>query len=147
MYFNIKYRYSCAYGSIHFSKFILYSKYLLNNLLNIVKKVIEENAYFTHPENVLIAMIFDKQSNIRHLAYKTILSARENADCIDDVEPFILPRINFDCNDYVNMIDWNSVHLAEPAFTLSHDEIIRFISSNTIIKGNSMSHTDNWAPY
>ena len=105
LYFTIKYQSSCAYGSVNFFKFILYSQYLPANLSKIVNKVLQDNAYFAHPENILFAMLFDQRPNIRRLACERILMARETAEDFDGIRPFVRPKLNFNCDDYVDMID------------------------------------------
>jgi hypothetical protein len=136
MYFNIKYKSSSNYGSVHFSKFIMYSQYLPPNLSSIVHKAIENNAYFAHPENIILAMLYDQRPHIRRLACERILKARENAEDIEGVRPFIHPQINFDCNDYVDMIDWNVATITEPPFTRnkSYNGISEYMTSDAIFE-------------
>jgi hypothetical protein len=136
MYFNIKFRSSSTYGSVHFSRFILYSQYLPPQLLTIVQKVIQSNAYFAHPENIIFAMLYDQRPHIRRLACERILKARENEEDIEGVRPFECPRINFDCNDYVDMIDWDTVTITEPPFTRnkSHHEISEYMTSAAVFE-------------
>lgn len=116
MYFSIKHKSSCAFGSVHLSKFILYSRILADEHLNIVHKVLSDNAYFAHPENILFPMIHDERSDIRNLAYQKIMSIRENTENDKDLRPYILPRFNFNCDNYMDMINWNNEILDEPAY-------------------------------
>lgn len=133
-FFNIKFRYSSVYGSVHFSQFIMLSRYLPNHLFNVVTKVLADNAYFAHPENVLLAMIFDRDPGIRLDGYDKILEARQNIE-VGNVREYVLPKINFDCMHYVDMINWTVWKATEPAFTrsMSHDEIMQFRTSNRIL--------------
>ena len=43
----------------------------------VVMPVIKRNAYFLHPENILLCMINDDNAVIRKLAWKKIAKARE----------------------------------------------------------------------
>ena len=44
-----------------------------------MQKVIQQNGYFAHSDNVLIAMLCDKQVQVRTEAATIILSARQRA--------------------------------------------------------------------
>ena len=46
----------------------------------IVEQVIQNNAYFVHPEKLSIAMIYDESAIIRELGLRRILKARECAE-------------------------------------------------------------------
>ena len=46
----------------------------------IVEQVRQKNAYFAHPENLLLAMIYDESAIIRELGLRRILKARERAE-------------------------------------------------------------------
>jgi hypothetical protein len=49
-------------------------KYLSPAVNNIVKPYIVRNAYFAHPENVLLAMLTDEDSNKRAKAVNIVLN-------------------------------------------------------------------------
>lgn len=135
MYFNIKYKSSAVYGSVHFSKFIIYSQYLPKDLLPLIQNVFKNNSYFAHPENIILSMLFDERPNVRRLGCEKILNARESGDEIEKVREYQRPVINFECNDYIDMIDWNKVdNLTEPPFTRnwSYDDIMNYKTSNCI---------------
>lgn len=59
MYFNVKYYNSVVYGSVLMSKFIRSTQYLNESLRVIVNKVVLNNSYYAHSENVLLSMLFD----------------------------------------------------------------------------------------
>lgn len=135
MYFGIKFRSSCAYGSVHFAEFVTRVRYLPREITEMMKEAIQENAYFAHPENVLLAMICDENQNTRQRAYEKILLARKKAVKSDDVRPFELPHINFECSSYQNIIDWNKTTFVEPSFTrsMSNEDINQFMHSHLIV--------------
>lgn len=47
------------------------------NAKKIIEKVIQNNAYFAHPENLLLTMLIDKRKHIREIAVKIILKVRK----------------------------------------------------------------------
>lgn len=125
MYFGLKYRPSCTQGSIHFFNLIKYSE-ILPAYSEVVKKCCERNSYFAHSENVLLAMIFDNDPEIRRMGFRKILESRDsNLDTeYGQVRDYIAPTIKLNCNYYYEMIDWDFPY-TEPPFTLtwSYEEI------------------------
>lgn len=121
MYFNIKYYSSVVYGSTLFFKFISWTRYLQPNLRQVVSRVIQDNAYFAHSENILLSMLFDDRMEKRNIAIKKILHYRKNLADPMQLRVYKKPLINFNCTDYTNMIDLNDDNiLFEPPFTLSY---------------------------
>lgn len=99
MYFNVKSRNSSVFGSVHLFNFITYTRSLTSHLLPIVQKVIQNNSYFAHPENLILAMLFDERQDIRKLGCEKILLARGNGDESAAIREYIHPTINFQCTD------------------------------------------------
>ena len=64
----------------HLSKSIFSSRYLERNLGNCVQKVIQNNAYFAHPGNLILAMLCNKRQRIRKLAAPLIISASQSSN-------------------------------------------------------------------
>lgn len=117
MYFNIKYYNSIIYGSVLLFKFIQWSKYLPDTQRNIVRKAISNNSYYAHSENVLLSMLFDDRKAIRDIAFNKILRIKIFEEQTE-LRAYTRPHINFDCTDYVNMIDLNDPNeVFEPPFT------------------------------
>lgn len=119
MYFNVKYYSSVIYGSTNLFKFIRWTRYLPPGALEVVNERIENNSYFAHPENILLAMLFDGRKEVLNRAIKKILRYRaELQDLSAKVREYKKPPINFNCTDYTNMVDLNNdENLLEPAFT------------------------------
>lgn len=73
------------------------STYLKEDLYECIKKLIRNNAYFAHLENLLVAML-----------------------CDDDVKgkptlgKFKVPSFNFNWKDYTELIDWKKCNISEP---------------------------------
>lgn len=91
---------------------IIFSNYLEDELRKVVHATLESNAFMAHPEHVLIAMLFDERKHIRALAYKRIQKARATEK--KGVRVFKPPQINFDAEDHIDMIDWQSTSVTEP---------------------------------
>ena len=65
---------TCMYGSNHFFGVIKKSRYLSDELKNIVDPVLQRNTYFYHPENILLDMLVDKRMHIKELGLRQIIN-------------------------------------------------------------------------
>lgn len=97
MWFKIKKDSSCQNGARNVFGMIKLSRYLREDLKKVVEGVIQRNAYFCHPENILLGMVTDERSHIRELGFRRILKARE-IEC-SSVREFNIPKLNFDATD------------------------------------------------
>lgn len=121
MYFNVKYYSSAVYGSTILFKFITWTRFLPPNLVQVVDRVIQDNAYFAHSENILLSMLFDDRMEKRNIAIKKILHYRRDIVDPTELRVYKKPLINFNCTEYTNMIDLNDdTILFEPPFTQSY---------------------------
>lgn len=116
--FQIKYQSSCLFGSLHLWNIIQASKFLEINAkhrpyLTTVRDSIQRNAFFAHPENLMLAMLNDESQDVRLRGWQKILEIRDVAQASAD-RVFKIPRINFDARSYIEMIDWESVTVSEP---------------------------------
>jgi len=92
VWFAIKRQSSCRYGTLHLFQTILKSRYLSQDLKSIIDPVIQRNAYFAHPENILLCMLADDRKTIRELAMRRILKARSEEY---EIRRFTIPLLNF----------------------------------------------------
>lgn len=128
MWFAIKTEPRLENGAKHLWKMISLSRGLPNNIKIIIDKVIQDNAYFAHPENVLVAMLVDTRQHIRELAVRRILKARKLGI---KKRIFKIPKINFDAEDYIDLIDWSNCVISEPPLTkdMSDEQLLDIIKS------------------
>lgn len=130
MYFNVKFYSSVIYGSALLFKFIRSTQYLPPSHREIVNKVVQNNGYFAHPENVLLTMFFDDRKSVRERCIKKILHFRNNLWDPSTLRAYEKPKINFDCSDYVDMIDLDDDSiLSEPPFTtnIPYEHLLEYI--------------------
>lgn len=78
MWFHIKCKPQCSNGAKHLWKTIQLSRYLPEHLRKIIDPVIERNAYYGHPESILLAMLSDERQYIRQIAVDQIIAARHD---------------------------------------------------------------------
>lgn len=63
----------CSLGSKYVWPTIQFSRYLPKKYQKIIDQVIQRNAYFGAPENILLSMLVDDRMCIRELANKQFL--------------------------------------------------------------------------
>ena len=131
MWFAIKFNPSVTMGPLHLHKTIVLANEFESKYTNIIIPVIKRNAYFAHPENILLAMINDDREYVRELGWRRIKKARHHKN--ENIRIFNIPEINMEANDYIEMIDWQNIELHEPPATtqLSDWEIETNIKSKT----------------
>ena len=120
VWFRIKSKPICTDGP----KNMFYAISLLRELpeydQKVISDVLQRNAYFCHPENLLLSMLADSDMHIRQKAVKTILDIRTKISSSFgqiEIRSFNIPSIRFTAETYVHMIDWETSLITEPPFT------------------------------
>ena len=114
--------------------------YLKPDEVPVVSKVLLQNSFFCHPENIILAGLVDEDINVRRKAVQYILADREQRRGMfpGEVRQFNLPnRINFYATHFTGLIDFDHLppnYLTEPPLTFkySKEEIVRFINRTQI---------------
>lgn len=90
--------------------------------------------FFAHPEHLLLAMTQDDKKHIRELGLRRILKARQIDARRKTVRTFTPPKINFNAQEYSEMINWMDCELSSPPLLaeISDDEIKSHIDSDSI---------------
>jgi len=132
VWFSIKTKPSCKDGPKHLHKMIKLTRHLPNEVKAVIDPVIQRNAYFAHPENLLLAMAADERPHIRQLALRRIIKARSQV--IKGVRQFRPPKINFSATDYTDLINWSDTVVTAPPLLsqIPLDEI-----STRVFEGNA----------
>lgn len=70
----------------------------------------------------------EREHIVRKLAFRRILGAREKNS--QSLRRFRVPKLNFEADDYTNLIDWSVVQKSEPPATknISTHEIKSFVN-------------------
>lgn len=77
--FQIKINAKCYNGAANFFFLMKSSRYLNAGLRKIVDPVFQRNAYFAHPENIILCMLNDSNRQTRELVVNRTLKARQTA--------------------------------------------------------------------
>ena len=113
VWFSVKKEQSFINGAKHFYKMVSKTQALDNETKNVTNKVFERNAFFAHPENLLVAMVHDENVVVRKLGWRRIKKAREQRED-GTIRSFMLPGLNFEAKSYYELIDWQNCQLTEP---------------------------------
>jgi len=129
MWFLIKMQSSCKDGARHLWRTIKLSRYLSDELKAVIDPVIQRNAYFCHPANLLLAMLTDDRKEIRKLGMRRILKARKTV--LSGIRKFVVPKLKFDASDYTELIDWQMC-VTEPQLTsdVSEEDMMQFVATH-----------------
>ncbi|KAB0792880.1 hypothetical protein PPYR_12500 [Photinus pyralis] len=92
-----------------------FSRFFPKNVLKIIDPVIERNAFFCHPENILLALLTDEDLTYKELGIRRVLKARNNYK--PGIRLFTVPSINFKATHCSQLIFWDKVKLSEPPLT------------------------------
>ena len=102
MWFLVKQNSSYDNGPKHVFKSIELTRRLGEEVTKVVYPVIQRNAYFAHPENILVSMINDDNRDIRELAWRRIKIARETEKA-KNVRLFKVPQLSFGAKTYIDI--------------------------------------------
>ena len=90
-----------------------------------IRPVVQRNAYWAHPEAVLLAMAADQDQQVRVRSMQAIQECRQRLCGGEKVRPFVLPAVNFSAQSYPELFDWETSYITEPPLTLKlSDEAI-----------------------
>lgn len=91
VWFAIKSKPSCKDGARHIWLTVRLSRLLLPEVRSVIDPVIQRNAYFCHPENLLLAMLADEREHVRQLALRRILKAKQQPKT--GISKFVIRRL------------------------------------------------------
>lgn len=79
-----------------------------------VQETVAGNAFFAHPENLLLSILSDDDEKIRYHGWNKILSIRNKNSDTTQIRQFKIPKLNFDANHYTELIDWENQAASVP---------------------------------
>ena len=125
--FYIKYHSSCFDGAKNFFHHMKLCHELGPEDWTIVESVLHNNAYFAHPENILLVGIVDSNESVRRFAHEIIKSwacTEGNNICLFDKDNIMLKQ---DAISYMDMISWESATITTlPLISnISNDQLLQ----------------------
>ena len=112
VWFTVRQNSDCSAGARNLHRSVELLRLLPQNIQTIVGPVLQRNAHWAHPEQLLLAMAADSSRETRERAVALIRAARlwETRD----VRAFKLPVLNFRAEHYADLIDWSSLEVTQP---------------------------------
>ena len=136
--FQVKRDESITSGAINYYSLLRRIISLTSDVKDIVEPVLSRNAYFAHHESILLAMVSDDETNIRRLGWRRIYKARQDAASTKRVRAFTVPKVNFQAQTYIGMVDWQS-NYTEPPMTkmIPNKKILELMESGDFFDTNT----------
>ena len=112
---------------------IQFSRYLTDPLKKVIDPVIQRNAYFAHPENLLLCMIADERTHMRELGLRRILKAKQDK-AKSSVRYFNVPTLNFNSSDYIELLNWKNCKVTVPPILsdLSEEQLTALVTDHLL---------------
>ena len=125
LYFPGWFRFKCyphiQEGARNFFTLVELSRDLQDQDMIVAQAVLQNNAHWAHPENIIISMLSDAREELRRRAVLYIMKARR--EHIDDTGPrqFVLPKVKFHASGYFDLCDLEMEPCSEPPLTMDMD--------------------------
>ena len=103
MWIVIKSKPSFFYGSANVFNLISESRFLPTEFHDVVKRCIQRNWFYLHPENILLSMLTDQRVEISEMAFN---KCQELITTVGQVRKFLSPKLNFEANEYFNVVSF-----------------------------------------
>ena len=96
---------------LHVFNLISESRFLPTEFHDVVKRCIQRNWFYLHPENILLSMLTDERVEIREMAFN---KCQELITTVDQVRKFLSPKLNFEANEYFNVVSFDNIVFFPP---------------------------------
>ena len=138
MWFTVKYQEKAISGPKNLF-FLMKRSELMedSDARKIVQRCIQRNAFFAHPENILLSQLASAQKSDRIDAVQTIIKAREKNEPLADVRLFRVPPLDFKATKWQLMIKWTETDIYEPPLVrnISNAELLAVVATPFEVPG------------
>lgn len=115
MWFKIKSKDSFIMGPRHIFNYVkLVREHVDESFQQSIFNSIKRNAYFAHPENILLSMLYDTDKNVRKMSAEVILETRKSNESALQIRKFVRPTLDINCRVYYELTELKNF---EPPFT------------------------------
>ena len=141
MWFHIRSHSNCIHGAGNVLRSLELLRTLPQSTQEIVQPVVQRNAYWVHPEAVLLAMVADQDQQVRAQAVQMIQRWRQQPRGLE-VREFKIPQVNFAASDLAELIEFSTALITEPPLTMGlSDAAIEAIQNTPLEVGAYPVHT------
>ena len=127
--FNVKHHSSCLDEARNFFYLIKRCYELGPEDWEIVEPVLQNNSYFAHPENILLAGVTDEDECIRKFACEKVLEARVHSSTnVIRVFDKSTITLEYSASSYIHMTDWTAAVVTPPPLlsSISNEDLEQF---------------------
>ena len=125
MYFPGWFRFKCyphiQEGAKNFFYLVEMTKELEEQDMLVAQGVLQYNAHWPHPENIIISMLSDEREEVRRRAVLYIMRARREFNPDENPRQFVQPEVNFQAANYFDLADLDNEPCTEPPLTMDMD--------------------------
>ena len=102
---------------------------------DILNKVLQDNSYFAHSENIAISCLADTKEEVARQGVNFLLEARNYIDFLQHHRQFKPPEINKEAESYIELIDWSTEQKTEPPLTmkLTREQLLKALEEPLIL--------------
>ena len=102
----------CTFGAKNLFRAVELLREQPEDIQEVVRGVLTRNAFWAHPEQLLLAMAADSRQPVPERAVQMVPSARRRQT--EEVRQFRLPELNFSATCYSELITWDEEIVTEP---------------------------------
>ena len=115
-FFLVKKQWQIKYAALNFHQSIVWAKqcFTVKKESDKAVKIIQRNAFMAHSESVLLAGICHSDWKIRSHCADIIIKARARAAKKSEIRPYHPPKLNFNAESFLEMIDLSSTDVTAP---------------------------------
>ena len=117
VWFSMKLEPECFKGTKYLWLMAKLSRFLPNDVRDVVDRSIRRNCYLAHPENLLLTMLVDERKEIRELAARRVKAARSVKP--KGIRKFVLPTVNVNADNYYKFVNWQDYNRTEPPMMMN----------------------------
>ena len=118
LFFDIKHRHLLVDAPHHILTSLRILKTQPKMVQDVITFYIRKNAWYAHPECLLLSLLSSLDPEDRQFAVGQILTVRAGQEYGDNsVRPRITPKLNLSATTLTTLISWNPKEVQEPSFT------------------------------
>ena len=125
----------------------LINQFCSQEVRDVVDYYVRRNSYFAHPELILTTLLASENEEERRFAVMVIMDKirKESNEGCSKPRKFDTSELNFQAQNFTELIDWDKVKLTEPLLsaTLSTDLIVACLDNPLSVPNSWQCHSQS----
>ena len=149
LFFDIKVRHLIVDAPYHILTSLRILKTQPKEVQDVISFYIRKNAWYAHPECLLLSLLSSSDPQDRQFAVEQILTVRAGKEYGDNsVRPRITPKLNLAATTLTTLISWDPKEVQEPSFTCNRSTAeIRSYLESPFVPPKFSCHTQSTERY